>query len=337
MRTSLCAPAKVNLGLRVVGRRPDGYHLLQTVMHTLDLHDVLALEDAADGVSLVVRGSSRGGFDVPADESNLVVRAARAFAAASGMRPAWRFELEKRIPAGGGLGGGSSDAAAALLLLQHRARAPLAPASLARLAASLGADVPFFLRGGTQLATGIGDVLEPVAHAPALHLLLIIPPFGTSTADVYRNYEAHLIPPERSGSIGRNNTLSSEELTLPPEDPRRRSCSDEYFNDLEATAMRMYPALGDIRARVIRAGYPGVRMTGSGSTLYLASPSRGEVAEAKEALEEVEEDGVRLELTSSASQEVDRREVGRGGGWEDGRGGAHRPAGGSHQRPPTGE
>ncbi len=266
----LCAPAKVNLGLRVVGRRADGYHLLDTTFHALQLHDVLRLHPA-DTLCLDVRGDG-GGLPMPAADDNLVLRAARAFARATSKTVTGRFELEKRIPAGGGLGGGSSDAAAALLLLQHRAGHPLAAETLASLALSLGADVPFFLRAGTQRAAGVGEVLSPCSPPAETHFVLLLPPFGTSTATVFKNYRAEL-------------TIAGPIASIPPDNPgpiKGLSGSHRqgswWRNDLEAAAMELHPELARIRAGAETMARRPVLMSGSGSTLFLALTEAGEAA-----------------------------------------------------------
>lgn len=302
-RLRLCAPAKVNLGLRVVGRRADGYHLLETTFHALQLHDVLWLEDA-DELSLEVRGDG-GGLPMPAPDDNLVLRAARAFAAATGARATGRFVLDKHIPAGGGLGGGSSDAAATLLLLQHRADAPLHAGALSTLALGLGADVPFFLRAGTQTARGVGEVLEPTPAPVSAHFVLLIPPFGTSTAAVFKNYRADL-------------TIARPIATIPPDNPgpiKGLSGSPGqgswWCNDLEAAAMELHPELARIRASAEAIVRRPVAMSGSGSTLFFAldaaTPNAaGELEAFLPALARIG-DGMRVVCTTSADAKVGSR------------------------------
>ena len=304
-RLRLCAPAKVNLGLRVVGRRADGYHLLETTFHALQLHDVLWLEDAG-ALTLEVRGDG-GGLPMPAPEDNLVLRAARAIAAATGTTAMGRFVLDKHIPAGGGLGGGSSDAAAALLLLQHRAGAPLDAAALRAVALGLGADVPFFLRAGTQSARGIGEVLEPAAAPASSRFVLLIPPFGTSTAAVFKNYRADL-------------TIARPIVTIPPDNPGpikglsgSPGQSSWWRNDLEAAAMELHPELARIRASAEAIVRRPVTMSGSGSTLFFslaaaspAEPAQLEPAQLEPALAKIAA-GLRVVCTTSADAMVGSR------------------------------
>jgi len=196
---------------------------------------------------------------VPDSQDNLVLRAARAFHAATGIAGGARFVLRKRIPAGGGLGGGSSDAASALLILQAIHGRPLAEPQLRALAATLGADVPFFLKAGTQLGAGIGDQLTPLPDFQRLELLLILPPFGTSTAAVYKNCAAEL-------------TMATEACRNPTSKvpvPKALAVPDDLVNDLEAPAFALHHELRELWAVVARVD-AGVRMSGSGSTLFLA-------------------------------------------------------------------
>lgn len=161
------APAKINLGLEILGRRPDGYHQIITILQAIDLADVLRFEPAEE-LSLTCEG-------LASDDSNLVLRAARLLRAEAGVRRGAAIRLEKAIPIAAGLGGGSSDAAATLRSLNDLWCLGACDDELAALAVRLGADVPFFLRGGTQLASGIGEVLRPLPP-PDLWVVLTITP-----------------------------------------------------------------------------------------------------------------------------------------------------------------
>ena len=172
------APAKINLALVVGPLREDGKHEVVTVMQSLELSDRVALSRAP---ALVVTGF----------EDTLVTRALRVLAAAGGVEPDWAVELEKHIPVAAGLGGGSSDAGTALALANASLPEPLLPEQLSAVAARVGADVPFFLHGGTQLATGDGTALEPIA-LPLDYWVLLVLPHGAakaSTGDVYRRFD----------------------------------------------------------------------------------------------------------------------------------------------------
>lgn len=299
-RLCLYAPAKVNLGLRIVGKRADGYHLLDTTFHALDLHDTLRLEEAAE-FGFAVEGDG-GGLPVPVGDENLVVSAARAFFAAAGVSPSGRLVLDKRIPAGGGLGGGSSDAAAALLLLQHRHGQPLDQTQLAALAVRLGADVPFFLRGGTARGTGIGEQLEPVANPPVLFFTLVVPPFGTSTAAVFKNYRPELTLAGASAKPPQGNPASPKGLRV-----STGLSTQRWHNDLELSAEQLYPDLAQLRATIVGAGFASVSMSGSGSTLFLAFTEPDQAAQALARLRALVPPTARVLLTRSADGMVASR------------------------------
>lgn len=292
MVLSLVAPAKVNLWLRVLGRRADGYHEIESCLQAVQLADEVRAETALR-VALDVRCETIAGGDVPTGPDNLVWRAADAFRRATGHGAGARFTLIKRIPAGGGLGGGSSDAAAALLLMNALSGQPLDAAALHDLALGLGADVPFFLRGGTQIARGIGERLDPVADPPRFYFVLLLPPFGTSTAAVYGNWSAGLTA---GGALPR----IPESKLSPDQGPSVPTRPESFVNDLETPAMRLHPELAALRDRVREKGFPAVRMSGSGSTLFLAFSTRVEAERALGALQLLREEGVSLLMTESA-------------------------------------
>lgn len=268
----LRAPAKVNLGLRVTGRRPDGYHELDALFVPLDLADALAVEAAprpgGTAVSLAVGAEPGLPGTVPAGGGNLAARAVRAFCERAGLSLAVRVRLHKRIPAPGGLGGGSSDAAAVLRALAARFPDALPPAALADVALALGADVPFFLGPGgagpvPARVRGIGERVEPVAGVPALWLLLAHPRVTLETARVYAALDAGgaLTAPPGRPSIG---------ALL--EDPGRWRAPAWWRqllrNDLEAPATCLCPALAALRARLEARGATAVGLSGSGPTFF---------------------------------------------------------------------
>jgi 4-diphosphocytidyl-2-C-methyl-D-erythritol kinase len=242
-------PAKVNLTLRVLGRRPDGYHELRTVFQAVDLWDTLEAE-AGRGLRLRCDppGIAEGG-------TNLVLRAASALREAAG-RPdlGASLVLRKRIPVGGGMGGGSSDAAGALLLLCRLWGVTLPGERIRALAARLGSDVPFFLQGGTALGRGRGEDLVPLPFAGPRPILLGIPPFGTSTAAVY----AALTAGGADVSLRRlsaGNWRKDKEFSAP-------------CNDLEATVRARWPELGKFRDALAEEGALQASVAGSGSTVF---------------------------------------------------------------------
>ena len=245
------APGKINLHLSVTGRRPDGYHLLSTLMVKLDLADVLTVTRAASGVRLFVRGA-----DLSEGDDNLVVRAARMFFQAADISGGAEFHLEKNIPVAAGMGGGSSDAAAALEGLNRLYSEPLSRDRLAELGLSLGADVPFFIHpGASARAEGIGEILTPGPILPEVYFLLLNPGWPLSTAWVFKNYNLKLT------KHGRNHIyLDFNERSF--------TIGSVLHNDLEAVVLPRYPELSRMKERLIQAGATGALMTGSGPTVF---------------------------------------------------------------------
>jgi 4-diphosphocytidyl-2-C-methyl-D-erythritol kinase len=183
------APAKINLSFKIRRRREDGFHEIDTLMTPISLKDELTIEpDESEGALIF----SSDDPTLPQDESNLVVRAARAFYREIGAPPRARILLHKRIPHGAGLGGGSSDAASTLRGLNELHRAPIATTRLTTIAAELGSDVPFFLAGGPARCRGRGEIVEPVSTLPPLSLLLFKPEFGVPTPSAYQQWRDSL-------------------------------------------------------------------------------------------------------------------------------------------------
>ena len=283
---TLACPAKVNLSLRIHGRRRDGFHEVSSVLQTVDLSDLLTVRrvDPGHPLELIVPG---GG--APADDSNLVMAAARAFFETVG-QPARgvRFELEKRIPAGSGLGGGSSDAAAALIALQELWGAPLSAEGLEAAAAEVGSDVPFFLAGGTVLATGRGEkllLLEDVDETP---VVVAVPAVEVSTAEIYGAW---------SGA-GKDIAVAQpgESPLLPPPERRHEASAWVLGNDLEPVVRRLHPDVDRLLA-ALRAAFPGApgsgpQVSGSGGAVFVL----GEWIGAEDALAELD---VRLFMAST--------------------------------------
>ena len=243
--------AKVNLALEVLGKRPDGYHELSTVLQAVDLFDRLTLEDAA---RLTLRVS--GGMT--ADDDNLVLRAARLLGEAAGVERGAAIHLEKRIPVAAGLGGGSSDAAAALWGLSRLWGLRWSRARLAELAVRLGMDVPFFLGGGCALATGRGERLRAVTVAGGHALVLVNPNFPLSTAEVYRRVPAGWT----ADAAGTGRVVRA----LRRRD--RAGLGAALVNNLEPVVAPIAPAVAQMKAAVVAAGGLGAVMSGSGPTVF---------------------------------------------------------------------
>jgi 4-diphosphocytidyl-2-C-methyl-D-erythritol kinase len=246
------APAKLNLGLRITSRRPDGTHELESVFVPLDLADRVAVEvsdAAAPSVTLALaREVQEAVGDVPADRRNLAARAAERFLDAAGLACAVKIRLAKRIPVAAGLGGGSSDAGTVLRGLADLFPGALEGAALARIARGLGADVPFFLDPRPALVRGVGERIEPLTGLPALSLLLANPGGG----------EARL-GPLLGGGRG-----------SPPDPAFFRALDRVLENDLEPAAVRLCPPVARLRDRLRALGAPAVGMSGSGPTVFAA-------------------------------------------------------------------
>jgi 4-diphosphocytidyl-2-C-methyl-D-erythritol kinase len=241
----LC-PAKVNLYLKVLARREDGYHDLVTVMQPLTLADELRLTPGK-GLSLDCRHP-----EVPSGPQNLVWRAAEKFGAATGQVPQVHIELVKKIPVAAGLGGGSSDGAGTLLALNELTGNPLSSTTLHELAAELGADVPFFLKRGPAVGRGIGTVLSPLDLPPYWYVLLN-PGLAISTAWVYGNLDL--------------KALARAGVPLPEAWDGERP-EAWVANDLETVTLSRYPELRELLAGLSKAGARAQGMSGSGPTLF---------------------------------------------------------------------
>ena len=256
----LSAPAKVNLGLRILGRREDGYHLLESLFVPIDLADRVQIEiREAPAVVFQLESDVPG---VPEDGTNLAVRAARAFLDAAGVETGLRLALEKRIPASAGLGGGSSDAAAVLRGLARIHPDAFSPQGLRELALGLGADVPFFLDPKPALVTGVGEEIEPIPGIPAFALLLAHPGTPLATPDVYRAYDASgaSLTPVRPGSTIRWISALRESGD--------RALAELLENDLEPAAVRLCPRVSELREAIEGQRALAVGMSGSGPTVF---------------------------------------------------------------------
>jgi 4-diphosphocytidyl-2-C-methyl-D-erythritol kinase len=232
------APAKLNLMLRVLGRRGDGYHLLQTVFRFVQYGDVVRLRLREDG--RIVRVRPIPGVEEGAD---LALRAARSLRDAAGGRWGVDIDVEKRLPMGGGLGGGSSDAATVLLALNRLTGADLSRKHLMQLGLSLGADVPVFLFGESAVGEGVGEILAPI-QLPAAWYLVLVPPQGVSTAEIF----------------------SHPDLKRDSKPVKIQGFSAVGGNDLEPLACRLCPVIAEYLQWLGSVG--PAQMTGSGSCVF---------------------------------------------------------------------
>lgn len=188
---SLVANAKINLYLDITGRRADGYHLLETVMQSVDLSDIVTVSLGGSGISAFCTNP-----DIPQNEKNICYKAARLFFKQTKGEQSAEIRIEKRIPDGAGLGGGSADAAAVLLALNTLSGLPLRADELSELAAKVGADVPFCLVGGTRVCKGIGDAVEAASPLPKRFYLIVKPNFRCPTGEAYARYDSSPIAPK---------------------------------------------------------------------------------------------------------------------------------------------
>ncbi|MGD0252991.1 MAG: 4-(cytidine 5'-diphospho)-2-C-methyl-D-erythritol kinase [Verrucomicrobiota bacterium] len=259
------SPCKVNLLLNILGKRPDGFHELETVMHPVNLFDKVHCERGGNGIQLTCDEPT-----LPVDSKNLICRAADAFLRAAKISDGTRIRLEKKIPLAAGLGGGSGNAATTLLALNELFDKPLSIAKLDELAAALGSDVPFFLQTRPALATGRGEKILPLGFFPALRgkaFLLIHPGFGIATAWAYQTLAR--FPDALNGKAGRAQKLVS---SLQAGD--WRAAGGEFYNSLEAPALEKYPVLALFQEFLRANGALAALMSGSGSTTFAIAENR---------------------------------------------------------------
>jgi 4-diphosphocytidyl-2-C-methyl-D-erythritol kinase len=251
-RLVLQTSAKVNLALEVLGKRPDGYHEIATVMQAIDLRDRVTLESAPE---ISLRSDDPG---LPRDQRNLAVRAAMLLQSAAGIDSGVAVELSKRIPVAAGLGGGSSDAAATLWGLNRLWRLRWPRARLMELAVELGMDVPFFLAGGPVLATGRGERLEMLGSPAGYALVLVNPRVGVSAREVYERVPAGWHA-EATGTRRLLDALRTKNAAR---------VAGALTNHLESIVEAMLPVVGRIKAALLAAGALGAVMSGSGPTVF---------------------------------------------------------------------
>lgn len=246
----ILSPAKINLFLKITGKRPDGYHELVSLMCCVGLYDTVSLTFGAKKTSVSCRHP-----DVPEDQTNLAFAAASLFFNTLNINESVKISIEKQIPVAAGLGGGSSNAAAVLLGLNRYYGYPFSQDKLMSMGFSIGADVPFFIFQRPALVSGIGEKLEAYQGLENLKILLIFPGFGISTAKVYKNLNLGLTKCKKK----LKSFLSSKQSF----DPGCHLC-----NDLETTAASMYPGIFTVKEALLKHGALGALMSGSGSTVF---------------------------------------------------------------------
>ncbi len=273
MSLELKSPCKVNLLLNILGKRPDGFHELETVMHPVPLHDRLSFRRGGQGIQLTCSDPS-----LPTDSKNLVHRAASAFFQRFGISEAVQIHLEKNIPHAAGLGGGSGNAATTLSGINQLFGSSATPQNLFEIASALGSDVPFFLQNRPALATGRGEKIEPLDFFPAFrgfHILLVHPGFGISTPWSYQQLSR--FPEALNGKSGRAlnliSLLRSTDL---------KNAASAFYNSLEAPALNKYPLLAVIQEFFRQNGAVITLMSGSGSTTFALTPDQSSGEELRE-------------------------------------------------------
>ncbi|MGC9323745.1 MAG: 4-(cytidine 5'-diphospho)-2-C-methyl-D-erythritol kinase [Desulfomonilia bacterium] len=245
----ILSPAKINLYLKVLGKRPDGYHELRTIMMPVSLYDEIVIERIPEGIQLHAPGCDC------AEEENLALRAAQAFMERTTPASGVSIMVKKHIPVGAGLGGGSSDAASVLLGMNSLLEANLPEEDLATLAASLGADCPFFIHGRPLLLGGRGDIPLQEIDVEERSYLIVIPPFGVSTARIFSAYTCPL-------------TLNTDGITIDSV-PKRKVAPEEWLeNDLEQVVFQFHPELEALKEELICCGASAALMSGSGSAVF---------------------------------------------------------------------
>jgi 4-diphosphocytidyl-2-C-methyl-D-erythritol kinase len=265
------APAKINLRLRVVGKRDDGYHFIDTIMMPISLYDEIEITK----IDKTHAGKNRGAKlrvtcdhpAVPAGRKNLVYKAAALLMQRSNADTQLRFHIHKRIPVGAGLGGGSSDAAATMIALNRLLRLKLSVKQLQTLALSLGTDVPFFIDGRPARARGIGEKLTVLKKSAPLWAVVLYPGFVVSTPWVYGNFNLKLTKPIAKNSITSLPRTTNELQKL-------------LVNDLEVVTMRRYPQVRRLKSLLLQEGAIGALMSGTGSAVFGVFGSRQEAERA---------------------------------------------------------
>jgi 4-diphosphocytidyl-2-C-methyl-D-erythritol kinase len=264
--TTVEAPAKLNMSLKILGRRADGYHELVSLMVPVNIQDRLIFSSVSRGIHLSCQG-----IPVPATEKNLVFRAASAFFSRVGRNPSLSISLTKNIPVAAGLGGGSSDAAATLKTLNTMYHHPLGAGELAETALGLGADVPFFLYNIPSIARGVGERLEPLTNWPEFWYVVVTPPLSISTAWVYGNLKLEL-------------TVSENDYIVNPLRKDWADIGDILQNDLETVTAARYPVIASMKRILMDTGAEGALMSGSGPSVFGVFRSEEAARKAKDAV-----------------------------------------------------
>ncbi len=250
---TLMTPAKINLSIDVTGRLENGYHTVEMIMQSIDLCDTVIVEKRQRGISI-----SCSERYVPRDQRNIAWQAAEAFFSMSPEKGGAHITLQKRIPVAAGLAGGSTNAAGVLKALNMLYGKPFNIAGLIQISRKLGADVAFCLRGGTQLARGIGDDLTPLPDLKGVYVVLVKPPFPVSTPWVYKNLKLDDLG-ERPDTEGIMSAIEARNIGF---------IASHMRNVLESVTVKAHPELSDLMNKLLEYGAIGSRMSGSGPTVF---------------------------------------------------------------------
>jgi len=251
---SIKARAKINIVLDVVGKRKDGYHDIRTIMQTVDLFDIITVRKQAENKISIVTNSSK----IPVGSRNLAYKAAKFLRDNYSINSGIKIKIDKKIPVAAGLAGGSADCAASLLGIIRLFDIDISEMDIASAAASLGADVPFCINGGTYLAEGIGEKLTKISSFPQMFVLIAKPNISVSTAWVYNNFKASSV--ERFPDIEKTiEHIRQKDIN---------AISNDLCNVLESVTIKKYPVINDIKKAMIRFGALGALMSGSGPSVF---------------------------------------------------------------------
>ena len=263
------AYAKINLGLDVVQKLPNGYHEVKMIMQTIGIYDELTLEKTDAGIYLTTDSG-----ELPTDENNLIYRAAKLMQQTCQIKEGVRIHLKKTIPIAAGMAGGSTDAAATMKGMNNLFGLGLSVPELMKLSVPIGADVPYCILGGTALAEGIGEKLTPLPAAPSCHVLIAKPDISVSTKYVYEHLDSAGIPhhPDIDGIASAIRAGS-----LP-------GILERLENVLEAVTIPLHPVIADLKKRMLELGAAGSLMSGSGPTVFGIFTDRKKAADAYEKL-----------------------------------------------------
>ena len=268
MQIYLKARAKINVSLDILGKRADGYHEMQMVMQTLDLHDTIYIKRIEKPRIKVVTSL----VWLPTDERNLAYRAADLLRREYKIEDGIFIHIKKNIPVSAGLAGGSSDCAATLVGIKKLFDLPILTKELLQMGQTLGADVPFCIMRGTALAKGIGEKLTRLAPHPAVHVLLAKPPISVSTASVFQKFDVNLV----------TKNPNTDKIIQYIRNKNRRGIAGELCNVLESVTMEQYPIIAALKASMLEHKALGALMSGSGPTVFGYFRSKGEAYRAME-------------------------------------------------------